>query len=260
MRVTLRQFLVGGGAMSALATIGGQRVLAGGVVGRQRHIVSLSFDDGFKKSFIWTAEIFEKFKLAACLNVLAEANTDDGCIRKSPMGDFVLWNELQQRGHEIMPHGYRHENLQELPFEKGKDLIQRCLGVFSDKLTGFDPKQAIFNFPYNASTPELEQWLPGQVRAFRSGWKTLNPLPSKSLAKLTCSSFGPANCEAAVDQEIRNLLARESGWIIFNTHGLDDEGWGPMRATYLERLLERLLKIETVEILPVGRALAQAVS
>jgi hypothetical protein len=51
------------------------------------------------------------------------------------------------------------------------------------------------------------------------------------------------------------LLARESGWLIFNTHGLDEEGWGPIRASYLEGLLERLLAVNSVEILPVGRAL-----
>jgi hypothetical protein len=52
------------------------------------------------------------------------------------------------------------------------------------------------------------------------------------------------------------LLSKDSGWLIFNTHGLDDEGWGPLRATYLERILERLLAIESVEILPAGTALA----
>ena len=45
-----------------------------------------------------------------------------------------------------------------------------------------------------------------------------------------------------------------------NTHGLDDEGWGPIRSSYLQRLLERLLALETVEILPAGRALAKYAS
>ena len=52
------------------------------------------------------------------------------------------------------------------------------------------------------------------------------------------------------------LLARESGWLIFNTHGLDDEGWGPVRAVYLEKLLDRLGGVESVAVLPAGRALA----
>ena len=45
--------------------------------------------------------------------------------------------------------------------------------------------------------------------------------------------------------------------MIFNTHGLDDEGWGPIRATYLNRLLERLLGIESVDVLPAGVALSK---
>ena len=54
----------------------------------------------------------------------------------------------------------------------------------------------------------------------------------------------------AVDKAISELLKRESGWLIFNTHGLDEEGWGPIRATYLDALLMRLKKIPTVDVLP----------
>jgi peptidoglycan/xylan/chitin deacetylase (PgdA/CDA1 family) len=228
-------------------------------VPRKRHLVTLSFDDGFKKSFARTAEIHEKYKLSACLNVLAAGFPDAAYVndytRNSPWGDFGLWNELQRRGHEVMPHGYRHENLQKVPFEEGQELVRRCLGVFAEKSEGFDAKKAVFNFPYNASTPELEKWLPTQVRAFRTGGTAINPLPHPGQVKLACRSFGPGNAEAAIDQEITHLLAQESGWLIFNTHGLDDEGWGPIRATYLEGLLERLLTSETVEVLPAGRAL-----
>ena len=36
-----------------------------------KHIVSLSFDDGFEKSNLKIAEIYEKFGLSACFNVIA---------------------------------------------------------------------------------------------------------------------------------------------------------------------------------------------
>ena len=35
-------------------------------------------------------------------------------IGGSARGDFGLWNELKARGHEIMPHGYKHANLRQL--------------------------------------------------------------------------------------------------------------------------------------------------
>ena len=35
-------------------------------------------------------------------------------------------------------------------------------------------------------------------------------------------------------------------------HGLDDEGWGPVSATYVDGLLKRLVKVKNLDILPVG--------
>lgn len=227
---------------------------------KKRHLVTLSFDDGFRKSFLRTAEIYEKHKLSACLNVIATGHTQafeppGPYIAGAPLGDFGLWNELKQRGHEVMPHSYRHANLRQLPLAEAKDLIRRCLDVFSKEMKGFDPRRAIFSFPYNSSSPALEQWLATRVRAFRTGGGGINRMPHPGQVKLICTGFGPGNCEKAIDGQIERLLAKESGWLIFNTHGLDEEGWGPIRATYLERLLERLVQIDSVDLLPVGQAL-----
>jgi peptidoglycan/xylan/chitin deacetylase (PgdA/CDA1 family) len=263
MRHTRREFLTTAGAVGAACAIAGVSHADEKPFATKHHIVTLSFDDGFRKSSVKTAEIYEKYKRSACINVVASASMKDFRAPDYPdvsRADFGLWNDLQARGHEIMPHGYKHANKQSLPFAEAKDLILRCLDVFDKELKGFDAKQAIFNFPYNASTPELEQWLPTQVRAFRTGGAAINLLPHKEQVKLTCTSFGPDNCEKAIDREIEKLLGKESGWLIFNTHGLDEEGWGPIRASYLEQLLERLLAIETVEIMPAGKALGKYVS
>jgi len=40
------------------------------------YIVSLSFDDGFEKSNLQIADIYEKFDLSACFNVLAREEVD----------------------------------------------------------------------------------------------------------------------------------------------------------------------------------------
>ncbi|MDA3822057.1 MAG: hypothetical protein PF450_05520, partial [Bacteroidales bacterium] len=61
------------------------RILGAGTVGllsqgfiypikENRHIITLSFDDGFKKSSIKTAEIFEKYNLSSCLNIISSAH------------------------------------------------------------------------------------------------------------------------------------------------------------------------------------------
>jgi peptidoglycan/xylan/chitin deacetylase (PgdA/CDA1 family) len=265
MSNTRREFLVKTGAAFAVAAWPRLSVARAESADKKRHIVTLSFDDGFKKSFVRIAEIYEKHKLSACLNVIATGHREDfqppgPYIGRSARGDFGLWNELKARGHEIMPHTYRHANLRQMPFEKGTDLIRRCLDVFTAKLKGFQSKQAVYNFAYNASTPPLEKWLAGRVRAFRTGGAAINPWPHPKRMKLTCTSFGPGNCEHAIDREIEKLLALETGWLIFNTHGLDQEGWGPIRAGYLDRLLDRLKATDSVAVLPAGAALEKYAS
>lgn len=256
-----REFM---GAVGAAFTAGGSAV-SQSPSAEKAHIVSLSFDDGFRKSFIRTAEIYEKFGLSGCFNVIASAHMPGNLVRDDYMkqeqfGDFVLWNELQDRGHEVMPHGYQHAHLASLPLDEAKDLIRKALDVFAKELRGFDAGKAVFNFPYNQSSPELEQWLPSVVRAFRTTGGMINPLPTPATVKITTGGWGPDNAEKHVDETIEKLLALPSGWMVYNLHGLDEEGWGPIRPAYLERLLGRLRAIDSVRVLPTGRALMQAKS
>ena len=224
------------------------------------HIVSLSFDDGFEKSNLRIADIYEKFGLSACFNVLAREEVDAEKVNdpyhNHPKGDFKLWNELQARGHEIMPHGLMHHNLAKMPLADAQRSITRCLAIFTQELENFQAQEAVYNFAYNASTPEIEAWLPEVVRAFRTGGNAINSLPHRGQVKLTTSGYGPENCEWHLEEHLARLLAQPSGWLIYNVHGLDDEGWGPIRAEYLEGLLERLSGTPGVAILPVGKALS----
>ena len=227
----------------------------------KRHIVSLSFDDGFEKSNLMIAEIYEKFGLSACFNVIALGHKPD-FLPPDPYhegyqrGNFELWNALQARGHEIMPHGLLHHNLSEMPFEKAQRSIQDCLDIFEQELDGFQARESVYNFAYNASTPEIEAWLPEVVKAYRTGGNPINPLPLPDQVKLTTTGYGPENCEKHLDEQIDHLLDCSEGWLIYNTHGLDDEGWGPIRAEYLEALLDRLTSIDSVAVMPVGMALS----
>jgi hypothetical protein len=157
-----------------------------------------------------------------------------------------------------MPHGYKHANKAQLPLDESVDLIRRCLDFFSKELKGFDATKCVFNFPFNASTTAVERWLAGQVMAFRTGGPAINALPHRGQSKLTCTSFGPGNIDEHLTGEIDKLLAQPSGWMIYNTHGLDDEGWGPLSSSTLETLLARLVELPHVSVVPAGMALTAA--
>ena len=71
------------GFLAAAAATGAAYPALAGESKRKKHIVTLGFDDGFKKSSIKTAAIYEKYKLSACLNIVASARQR---LRISPTG------------------------------------------------------------------------------------------------------------------------------------------------------------------------------
>lgn len=225
------------------------------------YIVSLSFDDGFEASNHKIAEIYEKYGLSACFNVMALA---DGLVSEpnghiyapeAMPGNFDLWNDFQARGHEVMPHGLVHHDLTAIPFQEAQRSVLRCLDIFEWNLKGFRRHRAVYNFAFNAHTPTLETWLLTQVRAIRlSGTEGINPIPGHHTRTLTTVGHGPENCEEHLDAALEKLFSQPSGWLVYNTHGVDGEGWGPIRSSYLEGLLIRLLD-KNVLVMPVGQTL-----
>lgn len=231
------------------------------------HILTLSCDDGFKKSFFKIADIYEEFGLSACLNIIASGHLPsfqkvDEWILPELMGNFDDWNILHERGHEIMPHSWQHLNLANQPLEEAKELIVRCVDYFEEHLEGFDASEAVFNFPFNSSTPELEQFTLTKVRALRSNGETAwNPIPTTPKPfRIGCRSMGPDNIDHWVERQVNDFLKTDGGWLVLNVHGLDDEGWGPMSTSFLENLIARLVQIEKLEILPSGKVLRRATS
>ena len=252
-----RQFIKTSTTISALAPALGFRQSNAS----KTHLISFSFDDGFKKSFLRLAEIHEELRLKGCFNVIASGHFKtfeavDDWILPELMGNFDDWNNLVSRGHEVMPHSWQHLNLaQQDPFE-AKHLISKCIVYFHENLTNFRPDNAVFNYPFNASTDELNTHALSMVRAVRT-WAggPINPLPDKNLRILGCASNGPDNIDAWVDEHVNKFLALDGGWFIFNLHGLDNEGWGPVSTNFFIELLERLVNEKHLEVIPVGMAL-----
>ncbi|TDI71836.1 MAG: hypothetical protein E2O88_01130 [Bacteroidetes bacterium] len=229
------------------------------------HILTLSFDDGFKNSFYKIADIYKSHGLSACFNVIASGHLPGfkavgKWILPELMGNFDDWNTLKSRGHEVMPHSWQHLNLTEQPMKEAKALIDRCLDYFEANLDGYKSSEAVFNFPFNASTPELEAFAMSKTLAIRShGDSAVGeiPKPQRSFRK-GCWSKGPENIDNWVEEQVNNFLSSSGGWLILNTHGLDHEGWGPMSTGYLEGLIARLVKIEKLEIMPTAAVLKRS--
>lgn len=233
---------------------------------RLRHVLSLSFDDGFKKSVYKIAEIHENYGLKACLNIIASGhlksfNSDPKWVPQHLLGDFDDWNALQSRGHVIMPHSWEHLDLVKVPLSKAKENIDKCLSYFEENLNGYSNKGGVYNFAYNSSNSELEDYALSKITAVRTGgWLVLdgmvNRIPiEESSGVLGCWGKGPGNCDVFIEEEVNKFLGSEGGWLILNLHGLDEEGWGPISSVYLDRLLARLTKLDNLAILPIAEVL-----
>lgn len=253
-----RQFIKTSAAVATLAPALGFRPSQAS----KSHLVTFSFDDGFRKSFFKLADIHEEYGLKACLNIIASGHMPDfqqvdDWILPELMGDFNDWNGLVERGHEVMPHSWQHLNLARQDAYEAKKLISKCIVYFNENLRGFDPAKAVFNFPFNASTPELDQHALTMVRAVRTrGDGAINPFPIKGTKWiLGCESHGPGLSDNWVEEKIHSFLNMDSGWLILNLHGLEDEGWGPLSTEYFTDLLERLIQVKNLEIIPAGMAL-----
>lgn len=234
------------------------------------HIISLSFDDGFKKSFRRVVEIHENYGSKACLNVIATGHLPsfkgvDEWILPELMGDFNDWNEFVSRGHEVMPHTWEHVKLTEVSFSEAKERLDKCFEYFSDNLDGYSNEKAVYNFAFNASNEELDLYCLEKVKAIRTGhWVIskddafINDFPQaeyKDPIRLGCIAHGPGIGDDFLEKEINTFLASAGGWFIVNLHGLDNEGWGPVTTDYYDSLLKRLVEIPNLDLLPVGSVL-----
>ena len=85
------------------------------------------------------------------------------------------------------------------------------------------------------------------------------PLPSPNQQRVTCTFFGPGRCDDHLSATIDSFLAGGPGWLCYNLHGLDDEGWGPVGSDTLDRTLERLVAHDA-RVLPITAALDLAVA
>jgi peptidoglycan/xylan/chitin deacetylase (PgdA/CDA1 family) len=236
---------------------------------RKTHILTLSFDDGFKKSFYKIAEIYEMYGLKACFNVIAMGHekgfVQDAYILPGTVGNFDDWNTLKSRGHEIMPHSWDHKNLTQLPVNEAKENLDKCFDYFEKNLVGYKAEKAVYNFAYNASNEALIEHALGRVRAIRTGgWMVLkdtkyNAIPRKKDKRLQlgCWGCGPDVCDDYVEAEVNAFLKGAGGWLMLNLHGLDNEGWGPISTNYLDRLLKRVVKISNLNVLPAGQVLSK---
>lgn len=218
--------------------------------------VSFVFDDGFTDSCLKVADMFEARGLSATFAVLVN---HDGFMPDFPKGDFALWQQLLERGHEIHPHGWDHSDLSKLPFEEAAQQIDGCLAHFAEHLDGFTAANAVYHLTYNRSTPEVDRYLLQRVRAIRTtgpqGIPTngLNNQGDLKRRRFDCAWEGPLVCDEHLLTHLQGATsASDAAHFCYMLHGLDLEGWGPVSSLGLMRALDTIIESPDLAYEPIG--------
>lgn len=220
--------------------------------------ISLIFDDGFRASCIEVARLFEARKLRANFAVLAKPDTFMPDLEK---GDFSLWNELQARGHVIHPHGYDHTDLSKIPFRDAAEKIDACLSCFAEELQGFDANQCIYHTTYNRTTPEVDAYLLSKVLAIRTmglrgePGSGFNEFAQLNARRLQCNWHGPGLCDEHLWEGMLGAEKHQPTLFLYMLHGLENEGWGPIRVQALERVLDHIAESPVISYTELTEAI-----
>jgi hypothetical protein len=201
--------------------------------------VGLVFDDGLKDSVYPLVACFERHGLRADLAIIAEP--DAGPLAGQALG-WEVWRTLSARGHRIHPHGLDHQNEATQPLAIAQERIERCLERFAHELPGFVASDAVFHYPYNSTTPELDAWLRTQVRATRAGGTGLMSAAEVASGAWHCTCFGPGPADEHLHAMLDQAIAVGAHTLLFMAHGLDGEGWGPLGLSALDSALERIVR------------------
>ncbi len=212
--------------------------------------VSLVFDDGFEKSSSRIAGLFESKGLRATFAVIVDHSD---FLPEFPKGDFAMWNDLQKRGHVVHPHGYDHSDLSKLPFEEAKRKIDACLDYFVGHLHHFTVQDAIYFLAYNRSTPEIDDYLLSKVSAIRTTGPDglvgtgMNRQADLDKRVIDCAWHGPDHCDDHLFATIRKAEVQQPVLMNYMMHGLDDEGWGPVREEALSEALDYIIRSDSLQ-------------
>jgi hypothetical protein len=200
--------------------------------------VILCFDDGYAASCVKIARLFEKHGLRAVFAVLSGLAKWENAV----LGDWELWNQLQNDGHFIHPHSHKHEKLYKKHLVDAVACVKPCFETFAAQLSRFFPTRTCFHYPYNGDNKELTEWLIKtmgvncvRMEAPDKSGNGYNGRDNVSRGILYCTTNRCLGEPKALVE--RTKREQPYAWVIA-LHGVDGEGWGSTPSEKLEQLVE----------------------
>lgn len=220
-----------------------------------RKFISFCFDDGFLASSTKVRRLFDDRKIKASFCVLAQpSDSIDPAHSSAIFGDWTYWREVQASGHEVAPHGWAHERLNDMPLELVKLRTNKMFDRFGHELSGFSSGQSIYHTAYLALPGDVQTWLLTRVKAVRVATDLTGENSFAAVAKsgvVNCSCSGPDDVAEKTARRLAGFQRSGSDWLVVVLHGLDGEGWGSIAADDLAVILDMCMN-SGIEIVPTA--------
>jgi peptidoglycan/xylan/chitin deacetylase (PgdA/CDA1 family) len=220
--------------------------------------LSITFDDGFRYAAEVACEALHPLGIPATFYVVtgwvepARASITEPYNEGRSHGDWNLWRQVRDAGHEVGSHTFSHVNAGGkksivLPWLV-RNQVERS---YQDLVREVPQARYTISMPWNAATTTSER----HVRRYFAGCRLGSKLAYNRLGSLESFrllSWAPS--PATNDAEFRQAIARipDNGWLILQFHSFDDEGWDPISRKRFKWLCETIAATEGVSVRTVG--------
>lgn len=230
---------------------------------RSRRLLSITFDDGLRHAAEVGCELLAPHGMPATFYVVtgwvepARAVIREPCNVGRSHGDWRLWRQVRDAGHEVGSHTFSHVNAGGkkallMPWSIGRE-IERS---FADLAREVPQKRYTISMPWNAATARSEAHIRRRFAGCRLGARLVyNRLDT--LDRYRLASWAPA--PATSDEEIARAISGipENGWLILQFHSFDAEGWEPVSRARFMRMCEIASATEGLGVYTVADVLGR---
>lgn len=225
--------------------------------------ISITFDDGFKKSADVALPIFRKYGFFATYYVVTGWIEPTRAPIREPFnagkmhGTWDFWREVSHSGHEVGSHSFSHLNARGKMAALFPWLIAREIYKSYDDLKREIPQsEYTIAMPWNAATNISRFFVRHKFVGCRLGTSDVQYNNLSDLSRYCLKSWAPSIRHNLFDYIDAIDGIPDGGWLILQFHSFGDEGYDPVTPEFFDELCQ-LIANRGIEVNTVREVLSQ---